>query len=118
MHAPNSTVYNPAVAAKQKQGFPDLGPKVLDLPPAEAFNHALDAAKAMGWRIAAAEPAEGRIEAVATTFWAGFIDDVVIRLTPTGDNQTRVDVRSESRVGGGDIGANGRRIEKYLASLH
>jgi uncharacterized protein (DUF1499 family) len=117
MHARNTTAYNPAVAAKQKQGFPDLGPKILTLPAAEAYNRALDAAKAMGWRIAAAQPSEGRIEAVATTFWAGFIDDVVIRVTSTGENQSRVDVRSESRVGGGDMGANGMRIEKFLASL-
>ena len=117
MRAPNTTAYNPAVAAKQKQGFPDLGPKILPLPAAEAFKRALDAAQAMGWRIAAAEPSEGRIEAVATTFWAGFIDDVVIRVTPMGDNQSRVDVRSESRVGGGDMGANGMRIEKFLAKL-
>jgi hypothetical protein len=117
MHAPNKTQYNPAVAARQKQGFPDLGPKNLPVPAAEAYNRALDAAKAMGWRIAATVPAEGRIEAVATTFWAGFIDDVVIRVTSTGENQSRVDVRSESRVGGGDMGANGRRIEKFLARL-
>jgi uncharacterized protein (DUF1499 family) len=117
MRAPNTTAYNPAVAAKQKQGFPDLAPKILPLQAGEAFNRALDAAKAMGWRIAATEPSEGRIEAVATTFWAGFIDDVVIRVTPMGENQSRVDVRSESRVGGGDMGANGRRIEKFLAQL-
>jgi uncharacterized protein (DUF1499 family) len=117
MRAPNKTVYNPAVAARQKQGFPNLGPKNLPLPAAEAFNLALNAAKAMGWRIAAAVPAEGRIEAVATTFWAGFIDDVVIRVASTGDSQSRVDVRSLSRVGGGDMGANGKRIEKYLARL-
>jgi uncharacterized protein (DUF1499 family) len=117
MRARNTTAYNPAVAAKQKQGFPDLGPKILPLPAGEAFNRALNAAKAMGWRIASFEPSEGRIEAVATTFWAGFIDDVVIRVASIGDDQSRVDVRSESRVGGGDMGANGMRIEQFLAKL-
>jgi uncharacterized protein (DUF1499 family) len=117
MHAPNTTAYNPAVATKQRQGFPDLAPKILQLSATEAFHRALDAAKAMGWRIDAAQPSEGRIEAVATTFWAGFIDDVVIRVTSIGENQSRVDVRSESRVGGGDMGANGMRIEKFLARL-
>jgi hypothetical protein len=118
MKAPNSTDYDPTVAPKQKAGFPDLKPKDLPLPPVEAFAHALEAAKAMGWRVAAAEPAEGRIEAVDTTFWSGFIDDVVIRVTPLGDNQSRVDVRSESRVGGGDAGKNGKRIEAYFAHLN
>jgi hypothetical protein len=117
MRAPNKTSYDPATAVKQKQGFPALGPRILPVAKAEAFNRALIAARAMGWRVAAADPAEGRIEAVATTFWAGFIDDVVIRVTSTGENQSRVDARSLSRVGGGDMGANGKRLEKFLAKL-
>ena len=39
-----------------------------------------------GWEIVAAEPEEGRIEATATTFWFGFKDDVVIRVTPAGND--------------------------------
>jgi hypothetical protein len=118
MKAPNTTAYDPAVGEKQKQGFPDLGPKILPVPTGEAFNKALEAAKAMGWRIAAAEPAEGRIEGVDTTFWAGYIDDIVIRITAIDEGQSRIDVRSVSRVGGGDAGTNGKRIQKYLATLN
>ena len=118
MHAPNTTVYDPAVGVKQKQGFPDLGPKILPVPAADAFNKAHEAAKAMGWRIAAAEAAEGRIEGVDVTFWAGYIDDIVIRVTAIDDTQSRIDVRSISRVGGGDAGTNGKRIQKYLATLN
>jgi len=70
----------------------------------------------MGWTIVAADSTAGRIEATATTFWYGFKDDVVIRLTPS-DRGTRVDVRSESRVGGSDIGTNARRIREYLTKL-
>jgi uncharacterized protein (DUF1499 family) len=61
-------------------------------------------------------PDEGRIEATATTFWFGFKDDVVIRLRPEAGG-TRVDVRSESRVGGSDVGANAARIRAYSAKL-
>ena len=45
-------------------------------------------------------------------------DDVVIRVSPLGDKGSRVDVRSESRVGGGDAGKNGMRIEAYFARLN
>jgi uncharacterized protein (DUF1499 family) len=45
-----------------------------------------------------------------------FKDDVVIRIQP-GRDQTRVDVRSKSRVGRGDMGANARRVRDYLSSL-
>ena len=41
------------------------------------------------------------------TFWFGFKDDVVIRVRPAGGG-SRIDVRSLSRVGGGDAGTNRR----------
>ena len=46
----------------------------------------------------------------------GFKDDVVIRLSAVNDG-TRVDVRSASRVGLSDLGANAARIQAYLAKL-
>ena len=70
----------------------------------------------MGWEIVASELAEGRIEATATTFWFGFKDDVVVRVTPT-DSGSRIDVRSVSRVGRSDVGANAERITAYLAQI-
>ena len=106
----------PDVAAKQKQAFPDIAPVTLNLPPERAFDRALAAARAMGWDLVASDPAGGRIEATDTTFWFGFKDDVVVRVTPQ-PNGSRVDVRSLSRVGGGDIGANAARVRKYLAAV-
>ena len=58
----------------------------------------------------------GRIEAVATTFWSGFKDDVVIRIAADGPG-SRVDVRSKSRVGKGDLGTNAQRIRAYQRRL-
>jgi uncharacterized protein (DUF1499 family) len=106
----------PDVAAKQKNAFPDIVPLTLNLPPERAFDRALAAARGMGWELVASDPAGLRIEATDTTFWFGFKDDVVIRVTPQ-PNGSRVDVRSLSRVGVGDIGANAARIRKYLAAL-
>ena len=64
----------------------------------------------------AADAAAGRIEATDTTFWFGFEDDVVIRVEADGAG-SRVDVRSVSRGGVGDVGANARRIRAYLQKL-
>ena len=83
---------------------------------AEAFEAALDAARAMGWEIVANVPTEGRIEATATTPFVGFKDDVVIRVQPT-PTGSRIDVRSKSRVGRGDMGVNAQRIRDYRARL-
>jgi len=115
--APNPAEYGGAeVAAKQHAAYPDIQPLQFDAPPAKVFPAALETARAMGWDIAAQVPDEGRIEATATTFWFGFKDDVVIRLQPAADG-TRVDVRSESRVGGSDVGANAARIRAYSRKL-
>jgi uncharacterized protein (DUF1499 family) len=70
----------------------------------------------MGWEIVAADPTNGRIEATATTFWFGFKDDVVVRVTPV-DRGSRIDVRSVSRVGRSDVGTNAKRITAYLKRI-
>jgi uncharacterized protein (DUF1499 family) len=115
--SPNGVAYGgDSVAALQRRGYPELGPVQLALPPAAAFDRALAAARAMGWEVAAADAASGRIEATATTRWFGFKDDVVVRLRAAGAG-TRVDVRSASRVGLSDVGANADRIRAYLGRL-
>ena len=92
--APNPVEYGgPEIAAQQRQGYPDLQPLSLPLPPNQAFDRALATARMMGWEIVASDPPSGRIEATDTTFWFGFKDDVVIRVAPA-PNGSRVDVRS------------------------
>lgn len=112
----NPTDYDAQTAQLQKETYPDIGPLRLDLPPAQAFDRALAAARAMHWEIVATDPGQGRIEATTTTFWFGFKDDVVVRITAAG-NGTRVDVRSLSRIGKSDVGSNARRVRDYLAKV-
>ena len=115
--APNRVEYGgPEVAAQQRQGYPDVQPLTLPLPPNQAFDRAFATARRLGWEIVASDPPSGRIEATDTTFWFGFKDDVVIRVTAA-PNGSRVDVRSLSRVGLSDVGTNAARIRKYLAAL-
>ena len=106
-----------ALAAQQQQAYPDLQPLVLEAALPQAAARALEAAKAMGWEIVDANADQGRIEATATTFWFGFKDDVVIRVTAADAGHSRVDVRSVSRVGKSDVGANAARIRCYLGKL-
>ena len=115
--ATNSADYGgPEVAAQQRRAYPDIKTAVLNLPFDRAFNRALDTAHAMGWQIITSEPKEGRIEATDTTFWFGFVDDIVIRVTPAG-YRALVDIRSASRVGISDVGTNARRIRAFLSKL-
>lgn len=114
--AANSMDYDAKTAQLQKETYPDIGPLGLDLPPAQAFDRALAAARGMGWEIVAQDAAQGRIEATATTFWFGFKDDIVVRIIGDGSG-SRVDVRSLSRIGKSDVGTNARRVRAYLAKV-
>lgn len=115
--APNPTEYAGAeVAEQQRAAYPDIETLTFDQPPGRVFDAALAAARSMGWDIVAAVPGEGRIEAVATTFWFGFRDDVAIRVWGTAGG-TAVDVRSVSRVGRSDVGANAARIRAFTDEL-
>jgi uncharacterized protein (DUF1499 family) len=105
------------LAAAQRSAYPDIAPLMLAIAPDQAYVRALAAARKMGWQIVAFDASSGRIEATATTFWFGFKDDVVIRITPA-SGASRIDVRSVSRVGKSDVGANAARIRAYLAALH
>jgi len=113
-NARNSAEYGgPDIAEKQRQAYPAIAPFESKQSPSDAFTRALDVARAMGLDIVAAVPAEGRIEATDTTLLFGFKDDIVIRVAPTAQG-SRVDVRSESRIGGSDIGKNASRIAQFL----
>ena len=115
--APNPPEYpGGEVAEQQREAYPDVRPLETGLSPAEAFARAEGVARSMGWDIVAAEPGDGRIEATATTFWFGFKDDVVIRVRPSADG-SRIDIRSKSRVGRSDVGANAARIRAFVAEF-
>jgi uncharacterized protein (DUF1499 family) len=113
----NSLEYGgPAVAKMQHNAYPDIAPLFLEAPPDRTFDKALSVAKRLDWIIIDANKAEGRIEAVATTFWFGFKDDIVVRIEKS-DSKSRVDIRSVSRVGVSDLGTNARRIREFLREM-
>lgn len=113
----NSLVYDGEdLARRQQQAYPDIGPALFEAHPIDVFNGALASAREMNWRIVEVARDAGRIEAVATTFWFGFRDDVIVRIR-SAERGTRVDVRSVSRLGISDTGTNAARIRRYLDAL-
>lgn len=105
-------------AAVIELGYPDLAPAIVSRPPAEVFPSVIRAATDMpDWEITYQDPERGIVECVAKTRMLRFADDIVIRLTPEGDGKTRVDMRSKSREGRSDLGANAKRIRKFLSRL-
>ncbi len=115
--APNPPEYAGGdVARQQETAYPDLHTLTINKPVDEVFPIAEQIARDFGWDIIAADQASGRIEATDTTTWFRFKDDIVIRLTPN-EPGTNVDLRSKSRVGKSDLGANAVRIRAFLDQL-
>ena len=100
----------------QQGAYPKVVPIDVAAPAAPAFDAAVLALGGLGLEVVNADRDALRIEAVATTFWFGFKDDVVVRIRPTAAG-SRIDVRSVSRVGVGDNGVNAARIVKILDAI-
>jgi uncharacterized protein (DUF1499 family) len=112
----NSLDTDPDTLRQQRESYPDL--KTLESTAAfdAVFDTALQVAADMGWDIYLQDRNAGIIEAVATTAIMGFRDDVIIRVR-TNANGSLVDMRSVSRVGVSDMGANAARIRAFQQAL-
>jgi uncharacterized protein (DUF1499 family) len=101
----------------QRQFYGDLAPIVVALPPDQAFEQAKKAAETLpGWQVTSADAATGRIEATDTSKVFHFVDDVVIRVRAEGSG-SRIDIRSRSRDGLGDMGVNAKRVRTWTEAL-
>jgi uncharacterized protein (DUF1499 family) len=116
-NAPNPLEYpGEEVAREQRQAYPEITTFQTDVYPSIVFDNAEAVVQTLGWELVEANREAGRIEATDTTFWFGFKDDVVIRIQGN-DAGSLVDVRSKSRIGMGDVGANAARIQRFLDAL-
>lgn len=112
----NPLAIKPESLERQAQAYPDLMTLFSSLPPERALRHAVDVAEQLGWDVVYRDDTSGIVEAVDTTAIMGFRDDIVIRIRPHGGGSA-VDLRSVSRVGVGDLGANALRIRKFLTAF-
>ncbi|MEH6585442.1 MAG: DUF1499 domain-containing protein [Halioglobus sp.] len=109
----NTLDLNPETLEAQLAAYPDLATLVSAEPIEKAFLRATETARELGWEIYHEDLNTGVIEAVDTTAVMGFKDDIVIRLRTNADG-TLLDLRSVSRVGVSDLGANAARIQHFL----
>ena len=112
----------PEAATLQKTAYPEVQPILVDLEPAQAYRLALRVVGDLGWRVVDANPpnlrvdGDAQVEAISRSLLFGFADDIAIRIHPL-VNQTRIDIRSVSRVGQHDFGANARHIDRFIAAV-
>ena len=120
--APNDLEYGSeqdsaaALAKLQQAAYPQIVTLESDLSVPEAVAQAALVLAQQDLEVVNVDVDNGRVEAVATTFWFGFKDDLVVRIQPT-HTGSKIDVRSVSRVGQSDLGANAARIAKFLQAF-
>ena len=122
----NPIAYQGLYAAEQQHAaYPDLDPEDTTASPQEAFDVAMKIIVKRKWRVVdarpprgpvAGRPADGIIEAVARSLILGFPEDVVLRIRATNDG-SRIDVRSASRYGRGDLGSNAARVRNLITDI-
>jgi uncharacterized protein (DUF1499 family) len=112
----NALTIDPDVIRQQRQAYPHLQPLTSSLSPAQALTKAYEISQQLGWDIYALDKQGLRLEATATSLWFGFVDDIVVRVRPQSTGSV-IDLRSVSRVGQGDLGANARRIKAFMKAF-
>ncbi len=120
LRPPGTAIYPAKFAALQEEVYPEIVPLEFDASPQTAYRETLKLIEKRKWQVVDEMPPVGRsdgtIEAVAHTLIMGFPDDVVIRVSADGKG-ARVDVRSASRFGLNDFGANARRVAALLEDI-
>lgn len=106
-------------AQLQKEGYPDIKPVRLSITPMETFFKVQKAVQVMDWDVVAVngQTLPFTIEAVASSALFDFKDDIAIRVSQTIEG-SQVDIRSMSREGLSDLGANAQRIRDFFAALN
>ncbi|MBW2243621.1 MAG: DUF1499 domain-containing protein [Deltaproteobacteria bacterium] len=102
--------------AQVRAAYPDLAAQATAAEPARALELAEATAKKLDWEVVAVDAATGTVLARDTTGIFQFVDDILVRVRPSEDGGSLIDVRSKSRDGRGDLGANAARIRQFLAA--
>jgi hypothetical protein len=108
-------------AAEQAAAYPEVTGRRYEGSPDRVLEAVLAVLKDEGWTMTGrfgmpGEQMETIVEAVAHGLIPGFTSDVAIRLTDEGET-TYVDMRSVSRYGKRDLGANARYITEFMKAL-
>jgi uncharacterized protein (DUF1499 family) len=115
--------YPPVFAGEQRAAYPSVQPLVIDVNAAEAQRLAADSLTNLGLKIVDERlprvdgDEDGYIEANDKSLLLRLVDDIIIRVKPVSKDETRIDIRSRSRIGRHDLGANARRVLKIIDEL-
>ena len=114
---PESPPLPPEFVPQIRKAYPDLKPILTVQAPADVLPKVAAAVKSLpGAAEVRVDEAAGLVHAVEITPLMRFRDDFTVRVRPEGSG-SRIDVRSRSRVGKSDLGANAARIRRVLEAI-
>ncbi len=106
--------YDPRFAAIQHIAYPALEPLRLPGTPDEVYQRVeIMAGEIPDWHITRNDPKTRELEGVATSALFKFKDDFIIEVRPGEGGMSVVEMRSKSRDGVSDLGANYDRIMSF-----
>jgi uncharacterized protein (DUF1499 family) len=104
------------VSAVQRAAYPDIQPITTGADSSRALAAALGAAQRLGWSVDRVDREAGVIEARDIGFWFGAVADIAVRVSDAKPGSV-IDVRSTTRVGQSDLGANAGRVRAFQQAL-
>jgi len=108
--------YPPEFVDQVREAYPDLQSIRVDTPPQELYQKALATAVDLGWEITARSDERLVFDAKEETSLFRFVDDITVRIVGESPG-SKLDIRSKSRDGRGDLGANAARIRRFAEAL-
>lgn len=105
------------VATDRSGWYPELRPRHYGADPEDVLVAVRRVAEDReGWRVVEVDEEAGRAALEVETEVVGFVDDVTVTVERA-DGETRLQARSQSRVGLGDFGQNARTLEELFDRL-
>lgn len=109
-------------ADEQARAYPDIKPVMVPRASEEVFGLVVEALKRLKMEIAREDAPDeeagtpGLVEAVDRTLIMGLYEDVAVRVSGDGE-RARIDIRSASRFGSGDMGRNAERVRAIVKEI-
>jgi len=98
------------VETRDDHSFPELRTRVFQQSAEDLLEYARRACERLGWEDVGVDPQQRKVRAQIRTPLLRFVDDLEARVEQTGPDSARLEVRSSSRIGRGDLGANARHV--------
>lgn len=108
---------NEQTLAQQHSYYSEIEPLIVEATYSDCFSKVEQSITDLGWGVHGMNKNDGWLEVFDQSVLFGFVDDVRIEIVALPNGHCQIDVRSVSRVGLSDLGANARRIQRLFKRI-